>query len=91
MHSLSKLQVGPTSLLLYTLTPSHPHTLTRPHPHLHSMTRLLHELEELRERCMQLESMLSTTGKEIEHLKLENQAAQEDLLSLRKSSVSDAV
>ena len=55
------------------------------------MTRLLHELEELRERCMQLESMLSTTGKEIEHLKLENQAAQEDLLSLRKSSVSDAV
>jgi len=55
------------------------------------MTRVLHELEELRERCTQLEGMLSTTGKEVQHLKLANQQTQEDLNSLRKSSVGYAV
>jgi len=56
-----------------------------------NMTRVLHELEELRERCTQLEGMLSTTGKEVQHLKLANQQTQEDLNSLRKSSVGYAV
>ena len=85
LHSHTPLTRTPTP----SHTHSHPCTLTPPYSH--SMARLLHELEELRERCTRLESILSTTGKEVEHLKLANQQAQEDLLSLRKSSVSDTV
>ena len=48
-----------------------------------SMTKLLHEVEGLRERCLQLEGKLATSEREVQHLKLANQHASDDIVHLR--------
>ena len=47
------------------------------------MTKLLHEVEGLRERCLQLEGKLATSEREVQHLKLANQHASDDIVHLR--------
>lgn len=48
-----------------------------------NMTKLLHEVEGLRERCLQLEGKLATSEREVQHLKLANQYASDDIVHLR--------
>lgn len=46
---------------------------------LYSISRIQHDLEKLRLRCTQLESSLSTTMAELQHLREVNQRAQTDM------------
>ena len=51
------------------------------------MSRLQHDLEELRQRCAQLEASLATSGAELQHLREANQRTQEDMKKVRMTWV----
>lgn len=55
------------------------------------MSKLQKELEVLRQRCMQLESQLVSSGREVVHLTQQQQDATEDIASLRASVSYDFV
>ena len=44
-----------------------------------SISRVQHDLEELRLRCSQLDSSLTTSGAELQHLRETNQRVQNDM------------
>ncbi len=51
--------------------------------HMHSMSKLLRDLEEQRDQCAELRGRLSTNKSEVEHLTKANLQAQEDIQHLR--------
>ena len=50
----------------------------------HSMSRLQHDFDELKEKCERLEVQMMTKMSEVDHLKRSNQQARDDIAHFRK-------
>lgn len=74
-------------LLVYPLCLPHPPPPSHPLNALfHSLSRLQHDLDDLKEKCTRLEAQMLLKASEVDHLKRANEQAQEEVAHLKKVS-----